>query len=41
MGVGGDVVERANKYMDKRARGEAQDQKAFEKKRHEELKKER
>jgi hypothetical protein len=40
MGVGGDVVERANKYMDKRARGEAQDQKAFEK-RHEELKKER
>jgi hypothetical protein len=40
--VNKDMVERANNYMDKkRAKGEAQDMKAFEKKRQEELKKER
>jgi len=36
------MIERANSYMDKRrAKGEVQDKKAFEKKRQEELKKER
>jgi YidC/Oxa1 family membrane protein insertase len=42
LGTKNEMVERANNYMDqKRARGEIQDRKAFEKKRQEQLKKER
>ena len=42
LGTKDEMVERANAYMDKkRARSEAADRKAFEKKRQEQLKKER